>query len=296
MPGLYLYKSIKFSFSGLLISLAAFSTNSNAALKSYTTNGVDLVYSSVSDVTWMKDANLLKTMMASDSSLVNKILSASPKLIFEYGNSSYYDPLDGFAKLGYKVTTSDFKADGQATWFGANLFINYLNTINYAGTNNWQLPTFSNKWLTGQGPNYPVHNEPSNGTAKGDEFIELFYSELNSTPAYSKGESPSFDPPNPNAGFNNSNNIFTLAQQSSSFWSGTESPAPEFYCNNGDNCLAKAFTDDGGSFAMLKQNFSYVWANTQGQISAVPAPAAAWLFATGLPIVAAAARRKKQSV
>lgn len=66
---------IYFAASLLLASL-----NAHAELTSYNPNGVDLVYSSVSDVTWTKDANLLGSMIASRGfdTVVNEIIAASP--------------------------------------------------------------------------------------------------------------------------------------------------------------------------------------------------------------------------
>lgn len=143
--------------AGLML-LAA--TQAHATLTSYTAkDGVEVVYSSVSDVTWTKDANLLGTMLAADSNLLNKIIATSVGVT--YGNTSYN--LDG----------SSFSANGTTTWQGAMAFINYLNSISYGGSNQWRLPQASQSFF-----DQTDAINAQNGIAKGEEYSELFHSEL----------------------------------------------------------------------------------------------------------------------
>lgn len=263
MSQLDLYQSTKLSFSGLLFSLALFSSNSNAALTSYTENGVDFVYSSESNVTWTKDANLLGSFISTKgfSSVVDAIMLASPTV------NSAPNFFDGFTGT-YNISSADFDTTnpGITSWFGAVAFVNYLNTISYGGSNQWKLPTFDN--------DIGGFYTPSNGNLSGNELSELYYQEL--------------------GGAINSNSIANSSYFTNVgyfYHSGTEF---------GHDNVWGFSTGDGSQNYNGKGYVSfYAWAVTDGlvpAVSAVPAPEAAWLFATGLPLISVATRRKKQSV
>ncbi|MDP8567581.1 Lcl domain-containing protein [Methylophilus aquaticus] len=247
--------AIKSSLAAATLALSAFSLNAQAALTSYTSGGQDVVYSSVSDVTWTKDANLLGSMIAADSGVISKIVAASTN---NYGIS------------GYTVSASDFSAIlGQTTWYGANAFISYLNSINYAGSNQWRLPGVVNTSIG--------TNTATNGTTAGDELVELFYSELSGTANSAIPNTTTFD-----------------NEQAWAYWSGTEyAPIPNYAWNFYNNI--------GLPDGRKKNSWYYAWAVTSGQIvssstpSAVPIPAAAWLFGSGLAGLAGLRRRKQQA-
>ncbi len=137
---------------GALLSVSTF--NAQASLTGYTVNGVGLVYSSVSDVTWTKDANLFQTIFWTNSNLINQLTTLTP---------SYDDNSWGVQT----IDSSHFDGNGTMTWWAAKAFVNYLNSIFYGGSNQWRLPT-SNAI-----PGY-------NGTA-GNELGQLFYNELGGT-------------------------------------------------------------------------------------------------------------------
>lgn len=122
-----------------LAALSVFSINSNAALTGYSANGVDLVYSSVSNITWTKDANLLGSLIADQgyAAIVDAIIAASP-VISDTPNSFDTPPYSGV----HNVSAADFSSSdlGQTSWFGAKAFANYLNSIKYAGSDDWSLP------------------------------------------------------------------------------------------------------------------------------------------------------------
>lgn len=77
---------ISMLLGGLLVA-ATFSAQ--ATLNSYTSSEANLVYSSVSDVTWTADANLLGTMMNQQGydSLVTGILAVT-SVVYDTPNSS----------------------------------------------------------------------------------------------------------------------------------------------------------------------------------------------------------------
>ncbi|ABE49391.1 MULTISPECIES: DUF1566 domain-containing protein [Methylobacillus] len=158
----------------LLASALLFaSINAQAELTSYNPNGAELVYSSISNVTWTKDANLLKSMYDADNTLIDKIIAVTP---------TFNDVTWGLQTL----SANNFDtSNGTADWWGALAFVDYLNDISYGGSNQWRLPSVSGR-LQG-------YNLPGNGAAAGDEFPELFYQELGATAGTSIPDTAYFD-------------------------------------------------------------------------------------------------------
>ena len=130
---------IKQSILAASLALASFtSQTAQATLINYTNDGKELVYSTVSDVTWTKDANLLGALFASQgfNTVVNAIIAASPTI------SNLPNPISPTGI--YTLSASDFNSSGGVTWFGAMGYVNYLNSINYGGSSQWRLPSWSN--------------------------------------------------------------------------------------------------------------------------------------------------------
>lgn len=217
--------------AGLLFSLTTL--NAEAALTPYTSAGENLVYSSVSNLTWTQDANLFKTLYDADNTLVNQIASITP---------SYNDPVFGVQT----IDKSDFDSrTGGMTWFGGIAFINYLNSINYGGSNQWRLPS------AGSSPAKVGYNQ-------GSELSQLFYSELGGTTDSAIPNTPTF------------NNEQTIP-----YWSGTEyAPSPYF--------AWILVSSSGNEKDGYKANYYLSWAVTPGQVTVVPVPGAIWMFGTGL--------------
>lgn len=167
-----------------------------ASLTSYNVNGVDLVYSSVSNVTWTKDANLLNTLGTAQgySNLIDAIIAASPTV------TDTPNALDGNDGI-YDLSASDFGTNGRANWFAAQGFVTYLNSINYGGSNQWRLPDSGNPPETG-------YNVTSS------EFGQLWYTELGASGVAR------------NANFSNF--------QSGLYWEGAERSANARYAWNSD--------------------------------------------------------------
>lgn len=257
-------KSLMPNFKSFLaltsFSFLTFSIGAQAALTSYNNNGVDLVYSSVSDVTWTKDANLLGTLFGTQgfNTVVNNIISASQPI---NNSPNPYSPSGS-----YSVTASDFDSEGRTTWFGALAFVNYLNSINYGGINQWYMPDVANLIFG------PI--QVTNGTTRGDEWVELFYLEI--------GGSPSFNIPD-TAYFDN--------ERVQSYWSGKEYSPQPFAAWAFDTVL-------GNQFARDKSRFYFAWAVSPGQVAIttpVPEPETYALFTLGLCLFAAVAIRRKHS-
>lgn len=255
--------AIKTTLIAASVALSAFSLNAQAALTSYTSGGKDVVYSSVSNVTWTKDANLLGSMITSQgfSTVVNNILSISPAIT---NTPNFFSPTGT-----YTLTSSDFSSNGQVTWFGAMAFVKYLNSTNYGSSNQWRLPNVANTAIG--------YNTATNGATAGDELVELFYSELGGSVARNIPNTATFD-----------------NEQANLYWSGTE------YAGGPESVW---FFDNSFGIQSYrgKNNLYYAWAVSPGQIatsstpSAVPVPAVAWLFGSGLVGLAGLRRRKQQA-
>jgi hypothetical protein len=184
------------------------------------------------------------------NTVVNAIIAASPII---YNIPNVYDtPSNG----GYhSVTSADFRG-AQVSWFGAQAFTIYLNSINYAGTNQWTLPS------AGTNPQTGLYQTSS-------QFGELFYNELG-------GDSGGIPP----------NSIFTN-EPFYAYWFGTESAFNPNY--------AWYFHTSGGYQGNLEKGLGllYAWAISPGNVAAVPVPAAVWLFGSGLIGLVGLKRRGK---
>lgn len=274
MPKPQIVKMAKLSMFATILSLCTVGFNAQAALISYSNAGKDLVYSSVSSVTWTKDANLFKTMVEERGfeALVDDIVTVTPSI----SNTPNYLSPDG----NYVLSIFDFNGgdisniSGVSTWFGALAFVNYLNHINYAGSNQWQLPvgtssTWSNLIRFGAPPFGPP---VGNGSIAGDELAELFYLELG-------GQEQA---PLPDTGF------FEQEQINAYYW----------YANESDFSVpstAWTFWFASGSQHQSEkgeQYFYHAWAITPGLISPIPEPDKLALLYCGLACLIAVARRR----
>lgn len=269
MPNPQIAKTAKLIMLATTLSLSAFSLNAQAKLTSITTSdGTELVYSSVSDVTWTKDGNLLGTLFATKgfNNVVNAIIAASPTIS---NTPNFYSPTSN-----YFLKASDFSSNGQTTWFGAIAYINYLNKINYGGSNQWYLPSVAN---TSSG-----FNTRTNGKIKGDELAELYYIELRST-----GYLNPSGYIQPDFGIVDRDNSFKN-EQLDIYWSSTE------YAPNPDGAWL-FFNNFGRQFFNIKKLGFYAWAVTPGQVAAVPEPENVALLLAGLGLMAGVVRRKQKS-
>lgn len=259
--------------------LAINSLAANAALTSYSSNGVDLVYSSVSNVTWTKDGNLLGSMIANSSDanangakdVIEAILEASAGK--SYGSTT-----------GYYLNASSFESNGQTTWWGAHAFINYLNSINYAGNNQWRLPTVTapvnDDCTTGyNGSTYCGYNVATNGSAVGNEYAELFNEESIGRPLLDKDGNYQFY-----AGIKDPGSLFDN-EQSDAYSTGTEFASDPNYAYHFG-------TSAGNQYITAKGYRFFTWAITTGHITTVPEPESTAMLFVGLGLIAFIARRR----
>lgn len=228
--------------AGLLFSFTAL--NAEASLTAYTSDGKSLVYDNVTNITWTGDANLLDTLETTlgYNTLISAIIAASPT-ITDIANS-FDTPVNSGQ---HNVTSADFSSGGYANWFGAQAFTGYLNSISYAGSKLWALPTAG-------------ANPQAGYNQTGTQFGELFYNELGGTAGNAL----------PNTG-NFTNEQF----QPSVFWTGTE--------NVSDPSRAWDFLSYIGYQSWHSKDVpNYAWVVSPGLVSAVPVPGTVWLFGSGL--------------
>lgn len=137
--------------AGLLLSLITH--NAIAGLTAYTAAGNQrVVYDNVTDITWTGDANLYGTMHANNPDLVNTIIDTIGSI------SDTANHFDTPANSGaHTLTSADFDVN-LLSWYGAQAFVKYLNSINYVGSQLWALPTVgANPQLGFQDFNAPLY-------------------------------------------------------------------------------------------------------------------------------------------
>jgi hypothetical protein len=148
--------------------------------------------------------------------------------------------------------TSGYASGGFMTWYQATA---WANNLDYGGYNDWRLPN-------GQS------GCPSGYNCTDNEMGHLFYLELG-------GEATKSIETIHNANYN----LFTNIQgQDTGYW--TSQKFGDGYVIDG----AWVFGFASGSFVADPFTFTqrYAWAVRSGDVSAVPIPAAVWLFASAL--------------
>lgn len=248
----------------LAASIALISFNAQATLTSYNANGVDVVYSSVSDVTWTKDGNLFKTLYASNSNLINDISAITPV----FYDTTWYPQTINFDD--YDAAT------GAMTWFGAKAFGNYLNSISYGGSKDWRLSSagidpFANLDIA----------------APDAEMGQLYYTEL--------GKKSSYASPSGGYGIFGDNSYDTTGDvgpfinvKANVYWTNEEnklSGVEGWFFN----------TRNGFQYEHPKTSQFYAWFVTSGQIATVPEPENLAMLLAGLGLIGIATRRNKKA-
>ncbi len=166
----------------------------------------------------------------------------------------------------------DANANGQMNWADANT---WANNLDVNGVTGWRLPTMVDTgasgcdWTnSGTDCGYNVQTG-SAATTVYSEMASLFYDTLGNLAYYDTSGNSS----QPGWGLTNTGPFSNF--QSGNYWSGLEyapttSWAWVFFSNNGAQ---------GNN---LKNNTIYTLAVRPGDVSAVPVPAAVWLFGSGL--------------
>ena len=237
-----------------------------AALIAGTSSGINVVYDDDTNITWTSDANLLNTMQTNRGYdfVINEIIAKSP-VVNSLPNQFDSPPWSG----SHTVYFGDFAPGGNVSWFGAQAFVNYLNTVNYAGSSQWILPIT----ISSDGT-YQFRND----YYQTDSYLgQLYYDELHLSAGSVFGTGGIFG-----------NGILSDGQQrdiepfvnvqAKAYWS-TETTWSDvsWYLN----------TVDGGQRDTYK-NISelYVWAVSPGNLLVtVPLPSSIWLFGFGIIVL-----------
>ncbi|WP_297528291.1 hypothetical protein [Thiohalobacter sp.] len=203
----------------------------------------DAYYDTVLDITWLADANLAAT--------------------------------EAFGTAGINA--------GTMAWDTANTWIANMNAVSYLGYSDWRLPTLSPINGSAFDDNFAYDGRTDSGyniTAPGSahpgstasEMAHLFYNTLGNTGWYdTSGNTTGCTAPD--YCLTNTGPFANI--QPSNYWSGLE------YASNTNRAWDFGFYD-GNQLTYLKSFTRYAWAVRPGDVSAVPLPAAVWLFGTGL--------------
>jgi|APLak6261668527_1056067.scaffolds.fasta_scaffold14777_1 hypothetical protein len=246
--------------AALLVAALGIAESSQAALLD---RGRDMVFDDVLNITWTKDANLFKTLADASGNPANFVqeiikVNSAVQISRQYPYHSEYRNFPSEIEIDFNAAT------GHLSWFGANAFVGYLNSISYSGYDNWRLP------------NESLHDGYLTTPNSNQELSYMFYTNLGGA-----GNQPITSTHN-----NFENYALFRNIESYPFWSGSvddvHSWAEGVHFANGK---AETFNMD---------SFFYAWAVRDGDVAAVPVPAAFWLFASGLGLLSFT-RRKQNS-
>ena len=201
-------------------------------------------------------------------------VSANAALVSRLGGLAYYDTdadltwlADANAGAGSVFDNGISTTDGRMTWQNAN---DWAANLNVAGVTGWRLPDTlqpdaSCSGQLNQGASFPLQGFSAGCT--GSEMGHLY--NVDGITAAAPGP------------FSN--------VQSNRYWSGTE------FAPSTDNAWYFNFFN-GLQGVSDKNDNLFAWAVQSGDVSAVPVPAAVWLFGSGLLGLIGVARRKSANI
>lgn len=132
----------------MALGLLGLGGTAQASLAPYTVNGVNLVYDTDRDLTWVANANLFKTQSDADPITAQQIITAVGSV------------------AGHNLVLGDFDtANGRMNWWGAMAWAQWLD---YGGVSDWRLWSALNS--DGSGP-------CGGFNCTGSELGHLFYTE-----------------------------------------------------------------------------------------------------------------------
>ncbi len=193
-------------------------------------------------------------------------------IISTHANAALFERLGGLA-LYDDVANLTWLADAQAAgadmnWVDANLWANGLNV---AGITGWRLPDTlqPDPSCTSSGVVSLAIGQNCTGSEMGNLFHNVFGEGNSNSPAF-------------NANYDLFSNVPGW------YWSASDTDVP--------SGSAWTFSFSSGYQDYDSKVTTYAtWAVYTGDVSAVPVPAAAWLFSSGLLGLAGMARRKKSA-
>lgn len=205
-----------------------------------------------------------------------KILIFGLGLVFVSANTAQAALVDRGGGMIYDTDLNitwmaNANGNGMMTWHNALI---WADNLTYGGYTDWRLPTTLQ-------PDSACQAQGAGGDSYGyncigSEMGHLFYTELGGTAA-----SSIFDSTDPDLA------LFTNIQPYW-YWSSTE------YALDPSHAWTFGFTNSFQGAANKGFDTMVAWAVRPGDVAAVPIPAAAWLFGSGLLGLLGIARRKKQ--
>jgi len=195
------------------------------------------------------------------STIITLVLSTntSAALVERLGGLAYYDTDADLTWLANANSANGMLSLPAANTWAGNLIVD--------GVGGWRLPDTLQPDST---CDYQSVDESSGFGCTGSEMGNMFYNVLGNNSGSLSNTGPF-------------SNLFPT-----NFWSATKfEPLP------GINDLAWSFNMGNGNQAWtVERNTMFVWAMQSGDVSAVPVPAALWLFASGLIGLISVAKRK----
>ena len=238
-------RKIKGKLGVLLFGLVGFVNISHAALNDL---GNGLVNDTTLNITWMKDANLVKSSCDANDALWQA-----------------FDPTTVTSNSG-RTKAQICTANGALNWFEAEAWMVVLNTQNYLGHNDWRQPLTAQpdascSFQIAASGGFPAQGYGYNCAEVGSELNHLFYTSLSNP---NDQDDNCYNPPasNPNHCFQNTTPFDNA--QSFAYWSGSEY-AP-------DTARAWGFGTNGGvqGFGFKDDGDLYVWPVRSGQSVVAP--------------------------
>ena len=221
-------------------------------------------------------------------------------LVSRLGGLAYYDTdadltwlADANAAQTSGYTGTGVLANGRMTWQAAN---DWAADLTVGGVSGWRLANTNP--VNGTAFNYSFmdngstdfgHNASRSGTAyagsQGSELANLFYNVLGNVSNYDS--SGIFDYGCAGSCLTSTGPFSNV--QSNFYWSATE-----YAPNTNDAWFFNMYY--GSQYRNDKNSSLYGWAVQSGDVSAVPVPAAVWLFGSGLLGLVGVARRKRANI
>ncbi len=220
--------------------------------------------------------------LASVATVLVLSTNVNAALIERLGGQAYYDDVADLTWLadanyaytsGYVDTISTFYADGKMKWADAN---EWAAQLTVGGVDGWRLPD-----TLQPDESCSIQSGASAGfNCTGSEMGNLFYNVLGGSAQVGL-----------TINHNTNYELFTNIQYY--YWSATEENAGPAYDADAAwffDILSGSYV--GSQYLSAKSNHFSAWAVQSGDVSAVPVPAAVWLFGCGLLSLIGVARRK----
>jgi hypothetical protein len=213
-------------------------------------------------------------------------ICANAALLSRLSGQAYYDDVLDITWLtdaNYAATSGYTGDNGHMNWHESAAWIEFLNSSNFLGVNQWRLPKVVDTGSPGCDGAYGGTDCGYNVEVTTGEMAHLFFSTLNNISAYDRNGTSTgcgnlTAPCLTNVGpFEN-----LLADV---YWYGqtyrtATDYAWEFHFRAGDQSARNATV-----------NFHHAWPVMDGDIGAVPIPAAFWLFGSALGLLGWMKRR-----